>query len=239
MATAHDLLLHLRCHAPHLARRLDAIRGLGVHRGVVTVQVAEDGWSAGELMQLGPELEREAGRICGEPMRLEIEPCPLAPDALPLPVASTKYWNHVVFMTATPQAVSVVATPKPRYQDQWVPQAAEGTLPPRERLSLEDNVRFLRYPASGAAAPADAILASLPGLLDDLAELARACRSFAQLVLAFPGDAVADRLEARLYGVKEWGTPRTPGPILHKYVGRVHYLPPDTPHLGLRLAAEV
>ncbi len=239
MATAQDMLLHLRCHAPHLARRLDAIRGLGVHRGVVTVQVAGDGWCAGELMQLCPELEREAARVFGGPIRLEVERCPPALDALPMPVASTKYWNHVVFMTATQQAVRAVAVPKPLYQDRWVPGAAAGTLPPRERLSLEDNVRFLHYPAARPAAPADAMLDALPGLLDDLAELARAHRSYAQLVLAFPGDAVADRLEARLYGVKEWGTPRTPGPILHKYVGRVHYLPPDTPHLGLRLAAEI
>ncbi|HSH70695.1 MAG TPA: hypothetical protein VK997_12300 [Deferrisomatales bacterium] len=239
MATANDLLLRLRCHAPHLARRLDGIRGMGVRGGVVTVRTSEDGWTARQLRQLGPELEREAGRVWGEAMRLEIEACPPARDALPLPVASTKYWNHVVFVAATPRGVSALAAPKPLYQDQWVPQAAAGTLPPRERLSLEDRVRFLRYPAAATAAPEDAMLAALPGLLDDLAELARDHRSYAQLVMAFPGDAVADRLEARLYGIKEWGTPRTPGPILHKYVGRVHYLPPDTPHLGLRLAAEV
>ena len=238
MATAQDLLLHLRCHAPHLARRLDAIRGLGVRRGVLTVRVAGNGWCAGELTRRGPELEREAARVFGEPIRLAIEGYPPTPDALPLPVASTKYWNHVAFVAATPQAVGVVAVPKPVYLGQWIHQAAAGTHPTPGGVSEEDGVRILCYPAVDADSAADAAIAALPSLLDDLAELARACRSYAQLVLAFPGDAVADRLEARLYGIKEWGTPRTPGPILHKYVGRLHYLPPDAPHLGLRLAAE-
>jgi hypothetical protein len=207
MATANDLRLHLRCHAPHLARRLDAVLGLGVGHGVLAVRVTGDGWSAKELDRWGPELEREAARVLGEPVRLAIERRPAAADALPLPVVSTKYWNHVAFVAAAPRSTGVIAVPKPLYQDHWVPRALAGTLPTREGMQREDKVRCLRYPAPAATAPEDALLAILPELLDDLAALARSCRSYTQLVTAFPGDAVADRLEARLYGVKEWGTP--------------------------------
>ena len=98
MPTANDLILHLRCHAPHLARRLDPVRGLGVSRGVLTVKTG-DGWCAGELRRLQPELESAAGEAFGEAVRLEVESAP--PQALPLPLAATTVFEAV---RVSPQA---------------------------------------------------------------------------------------------------------------------------------------
>jgi hypothetical protein len=36
--------------------------------------------------------------------------------------------------------------------------------------------------------------------------------------------------------VKEWGTPRIPAGVLQKFVGRLHYVDPTCPVLGVRLA---
>jgi hypothetical protein len=90
-----------------------------------------------------------------------------------------------------------------------------------------------RYEPWDSLAPEDA----LRGLLEGLCGLARTTQSYAHLVLAFPGDDLADRLEARLYALKEWGTPSIPAGVLQKFVGRLHYVDPTRPVLGLRLAS--
>lgn len=237
IVSAHDVLLHLRCHAPALARRLDGMRSLGIRGDVLTVGVDEDGWHARELIGRKGALEGEAARVFDRPVRVVVESRPPRPDPLPFPVTSTKYWNHLAFLAATAHGLGVVAVPKPVYLDQWLPQAAAGSVPDLAAASDDEAVRVFRYPAPVGTPTAEAWLAALPAVLDALASLARSHRSYAQLVMAFPGDPTADCLEAKLYGIKEWGTPHTPSPILHKYVGRLHYLAPDATHLGLRLAA--
>ena len=240
MPTAYDLLLHLRCRVPHLARRLDAIRSLGCRNGVLTVLVPEDSWCLDELCRHQGELQREAERVFGHLVRLEIDLAPAAPQALPLPVMSSKYWNHVAFVAATPDGVGAVVVPKPQYLDRWLDTLAAGGTPDPTADSAGRGVRVLRHPGGETQATAETpMVIALPDLLDELAALARAERSYVQLVTAFPGDPAADRLESRLYAVKEWGTPRTPGPILQKYVGRIHYSGPDQPILGMRLAERV
>lgn len=237
MVSAHDLLLHLRCQAPALARRLDGVRGLGIRGDVLTVGVDEESWYARELNGRKAELEAEAAWVFGRSVRVVLESRPPRPDPLPFPVTSTKFWNHLAFLAATPHSLGVVAVPKPVYLDQWLSQAAADSAPDLAAAPGDGPVRVFRYPPPVDAPAAEAWLAALPAILDALAALARSHHSYAQLVMAFPGDPTADRLEAKLYGIKEWGTPQTPGPILHKYVGRLHYLAPDATHLGLRLAA--
>jgi hypothetical protein len=131
-----------------------------------------------------------------------------------------------------------VAVRRPRYGEQWLALAAAADDRVAEELAApEVFVRRYRAPA-GVPAGETASLWLLPDILADLCRLARETSSYAQLVLPFPGDEEADRLEARLCAVKEWGTPDVPAPILQKYVGRLHYLAPGASSIGVR-AAEI
>ncbi len=224
--TPHDFWLHLRVHRPDLARRLDGVRGIERTAGALVVRAPAGSWSLAEIEARLADLGREAGRFFGEALPVRVEAGPADPEALPLPVLASKVWNHVAFWAWDQEGSAVVAVRKPRYLEHWLPAASRsgGGAP-----EADPEAAVLRMPEPD---PSEA----LPTLLDRLAELARASSSYAQLVAAFPGDGLAERLEARLYATKEWGTARTPGPVLHKYVGRLHYVGPAAPPLGVRTA---
>jgi hypothetical protein len=225
--TPHDFWLHLRVHRPDLARRLDGVRGLERARGALLVRAPAGSWTLAEIEARLADLGREAGRFFGTEVPVRVEAGPADPEALPFPVLASKVWNHVAFWAWGEAGSVMVAVRKPRYLEHWLPAAAgaDDAAAPAE----DPEATVLR---EAKPDPSEA----LPALLDRLAALARASSSYAQLVAAFPGDAAADRLEARLYAAKEWGTPATPGPVFHKYVGRLHYVGPAAPPLGVRTA---
>ncbi|MEW6488597.1 MAG: hypothetical protein AB1578_11890 [Thermodesulfobacteriota bacterium] len=227
----HDFLLHLRGCAPDLARRFDGIQGMERARAELRIRAPAGSWALGELELRRDELAREVERFFGPPFSAALHPGAEDPEALPLPVVSSKVWNHVAFLAWEGRRAGVLAVRKPRYRDAWVPAARAGDGP---ALRLLEDPEAAWVPAE--LPEGEGPEAALPGFLDELAALAREGGSYAHLVAAFPGDAAADRLEARLYAVKEWGTPRTPAPLLHKYTGRLHYCGPALPLLGLRLA---
>jgi len=140
----------------------------------------------------------------------------------------------VAFWAWTSAESGALVVRKPAYLEDWLPAASAGD----EAAAAHDDpdVAWLtqRGGESVQAAPPEDVL---PDLLDKLCDLGRRARSYVHLVTAFPGDPLADRLEARLYAVKEWGTPRVPAAILQKFVGRLHYVDPDRPILGMRLAS--
>ncbi len=225
--TPHDFWLHLRVHRPDLARRLDGVRGLERAAGALLVRAPAGSWSLAEIEARRADLGREAERFFGAGVPVRVEAGPADPEALPLPVVASKVWNHVAFWAWGEAGSAVVAVRKPRYLEQWLPAASRSGDVAAPGEDPEATVLREEEPD-----PAEA----LPALLDRLAELARAASSYAQLVAAFPGDDAAGRLEARLYAAKEWGTPVTPAPVLHKYVGRLHYVGPAAPLLGVRTA---
>lgn len=229
--TPHDFLLRLRGCAPALARRFDGIQGMERAGAELRIRAPARSWTLQELEQRRDELAREGERFFGPPFSAALQPGPEDPEALPFPVLSAKVWNHLAFLVWEGPRAGVLTVRKPRYREAWIPAA---------RAEDGAALRFLEDPEAAwfpAELPAgEGPEAALPGLLDELAALAREGGSYAHLVAGFPGDEAADRLEARLYAVKEWGTPRTPAPLLHKYTGRLHYADPRRPPLGLRLA---
>lgn len=227
----HDFLLWLRGCAPALARRFDGIRGMERAGAELRVRAPTQSWTLHELEHRRDEVAREVERFFGPPFSAVLQPGPEDPEALPFSVVSSKMWNHVGFFAWEGRRAGVLAVRKPRYGETWIPAARTGDGPAL-RLLEDPEAAWLPAELPQGAGPE----AALPGLLDDLAALAREGGSYAHLVASFPGDEVADRLEARLYAVKEWGTPRTPAPLLHKYTGRLHYGSPTRPLLGLRLA---
>ncbi|MDW7712308.1 MAG: hypothetical protein SCH98_17720 [Deferrisomatales bacterium] len=225
--TPHDFLLHLRGRTPALARRLDGITGLERSGHELRVRSPTGGWALRELERLRGELSGEAHRFFGPETAVVLVPGPENPEALPFPVLASKLWNHVVFWVWHGGRSGALAVRKTHYAEAWMAAARRGG---------EEGLVPLADPEAvwlGEELPPET---ALPHLLDRLADLARAHASYAQLVAPFPGDGPADRLEARLYAVKEWGTPRTPAPILQKYTGRLHYADPARPPLGVRLA---
>ncbi|GAB6063787.1 hypothetical protein [Deferrisoma palaeochoriense] len=214
------LVSHLRLHAPDLARRLDGITGLERTGAALRIRSPAGSWSWRELSAARGRLAEEASRAFGEPVTVELREGPPDPERLPFPVLSSKHWNHVAFWAWHGSRWALVAAPKPEYQARWVGAPA----PPAAPLDLRGDV------------PPQGIEHALPSLLDALARAAQAERSYAHLVCPFPGDAQADRLERVLHTAKDWGTPRTPGPILQRYVGRIHYVDPDAPPTGVRIA---
>lgn len=235
--TPHDFLLYLRTRCPALARRLDGLGGLERAGSGLALRVPEGSWAHQELDAQKQLLETEAQRFFGPRMGTELFPTPADPEALPLPVLSSKYWNHVAFCGWSPRRAAVLAVRKPRYLDHWLPRALrvpDGDLL-RETLADPDCAWF-GYSTPHSLPPGeDAVTWLLPQLLEDLAALARAGGSYAHLVSAFPGDPTAERWESRLYAAKEWGTPSVPSSILRKYAGRLHYAGPGETLLGLRL----
>lgn len=214
--TAHDFLLHLRGRQPFLARRLDGVRGVAFGRETLEVRVPRGSWSERELTAHREDLLGAAQSFFGPPTQVRLEPCREEPEGLPFPVLASKQWNHVAFWVREGRLHGVLALRKPLYLETWLPLGGDG----------DGEVFRGRYGATGGVAD----------LADDLCGLGRAQGSYVQLVTPFPGDREADRLEGALYGVKEWGTPRTPAAVLQKYLGRVHYVSPGEPPLGVRLA---
>ena len=232
--TPHDFLLRLRNRHPFLARRLDGIRGLAREGGALRVSVPEGSWSHRELEGCQEDIAAAAETFFGEPLALELHVGSGDPEALPFAVAASKVWNHAVFWTWEGARSAVLAVRKTTYAERWIPAArASGEEGLAVRLAAQGEAFVRTY-----AVPDDGVEWILPSILEDLFGLARETMSYAQLVAAFPGDEEADRLEARLYAVKEWGTPAVPAPLLHKYVGRVHYACPRALPLGLRLARQ-
>ncbi|MBI5016112.1 MAG: hypothetical protein HZB55_11585 [Deltaproteobacteria bacterium] len=234
--SAQDLLLYLRTRCPALARRFDGVAGIEVSGSTLVVAVAEGSWWHAELAARAGLLGRLASDCLGAPTALALDSRPGDPGALPLPVAATKLWNHVAFWAGEGDEAAVVAVRKTRYAERWVPLADAQP----EALAAElaaPEVFACGYRAPAPLPPAETPSTwLLPETLGDLCRLARAEASYAQLVVPFPGDDAADRLEARLYAVKEWGTPEVPGPIFQKYVGRLHYVAPGGRAVGVRAA---
>lgn len=226
--TPHDFWLHLRVRRPDLARRLDGLQGMEIAPGALVVRAPRGGWSLAEIEARFAELGGEAAGFFGPGVGVRVEATAADPEALPFAVLASKEWNHAAFWAWDAGGSAVLAVRKPRYLQGWVP-ATSGPLGGPAPCAGDPEAAVFREEGPD---PAEA----LPPLLDRLADLARASSSYAQLVAAFPGDAAADRLEARLYAAKEWGTPRTPAPVLQKYVGRLHYVSPSAPPLGVREA---
>ena len=219
MPTVLDYLLLLRNRAPHLARRTDGISGLERSGEVLRLKAPHGSWALEELSRRAGELEGWARALFGPGTGLEVGASPADPERLPFPVISSKHWNHVAFWTWEGDRSLVLCLRKTDY-----PGGLGHDGPGPEVI--------------GAAHPPGEPWDALPGLLDALCALARDARSYVHLVCPFPGDPAADLLEARLYGVKEWGTPGTPGPVLQRYCGRIHYTDPRRPPLGVRACLE-
>jgi hypothetical protein len=195
------------------------------------IRAAAGSWTLRELEERRGELAGEAARFFGPGLSTVLQPGPEDPEALPFPVLSSKVWNHAAFLAREGRRAGILVVRKPRYREVWVPAARAGDGP---ALALLEDPEAAWFPAELPAGEGPE--AALPGFLDALAALARESGSYVHLVAPFPGDEAADRLEGRLYAVKEWGTPRTPAPLLHKYTGRFHYADPTVLLLGLRLA---
>lgn len=221
--TPHNFLLHLRNHAPALARRLDNVRGMGFYGGALRLTVYPEGWTGRELTARHEELEMRARAFFGPETTLALETTDDDPQRLPFAVTASKVWNHVVFVWSDATGRGLWVVRKPAYGD-WV--------------KAGDPKSESTPPSSGLAGEGP-LLDALPGLADWLCTLARDQRSYFHLVTPFPGDGIADRWEGRLYGIKEWGTPKTPGSILHKYLGRIHYCDPTSPLAGVEVARKI
>ncbi len=213
------LFPHLRLRAPALARRLDGITGLERAGDVLRVRVSAGGWAHRELPSCLPELRSRARELFGPSTRVELAVGPSDPERLPFPVLSSKHWNLVAFWAWDGTHWACAAVPKPEYR-----KALEGGVSPEPGFLGQGPL-----PPGGPAAV-------LPDLLEDLARKAQADRSYAHLVIPFPGDTLARDLETALYTAKDWGTPRVPGPVLQRYVGRIHCTDPARPPLGVRMA---
>ncbi len=219
MPTVLDYLVLLRNRAPCLARRTDGISGLERSGTVLRLRAPEGSWALGELGSRAGDLEAWARTLFGPGTRPEVAASTPDPERLPFPVLSSKHWKHVAFWAWEGGRSAVLCLRKTDYPG-----------------ALEPGGPGPRVEVIEAAHPPGEPWEALPGLLDTLCGLARAARSYVHLVCPFPGDPPADRLEARLYGVKEWGTPATPAPVLRKYCGRIHYTDPRRPPLGVRAA---
>ncbi len=227
--TVQGFLLRLRGVDPPLARRLDGVVGLGWDGATLTARVPKGSWALAEAGRLRGRLARAVRDHFGRTARLRLDPTRPAPERLPFSVLASKVWNHVGFWVWDADRFGVLAVPKPLYLDGWLPAAAAGG---DAAVATEgEGVRWVWGPVPPSR-PEDAPAA----FLDPLAALCRERRSYTQFVTPFPGDPVADRLESRLAAVRDWGTPTTPGPVLTRYTGRLHYVSPSRPVLGVRLA---
>ncbi|MBE0617935.1 MAG: hypothetical protein IH608_08425, partial [Proteobacteria bacterium] len=212
--------------------RLDGITGLERSGDEIRLRAPASSWAHRELLGQQGELVAEARRFFGAAVGVNLLAGTPDPEVLPFPVLASKVWNHVAFWVWDGSRSGALVVRKPRYREVWLATAATAGEEALHPLTEPEVVWLERSLHGGGPGPADA----LPHLLDELSALTRSAASYAHLVAAFPGDANAEALEARLYGVKEWGTPRTPAPLLQKYVGRLHYADAERPPLGLRLA---
>jgi hypothetical protein len=152
---------------------------------------------------------------------------------------ATKVWNHVAFWDWEARDSVVLAIRKTAYAETCNAPAVSGQMLP-DRWGSDPEALLRRYRAPDVLRdPWAGATWSLPETVEDLCGLACRCTSYVQLVAPFPGDAEADRIEACFYRVKEWGSARTPAPLLQKYVGRIHYVCPERPPPGIRLAQRV
>lgn len=228
----HDFVLHLRNREPFLARRLDGILGMALTGGELRLRAPEGSWGLVELERNRDRLADEAAAFFGEGTNVFLEGAQ-AQERLPFPVLASKTWNHAVFWVWSGRTSVALAVPKPVYLEWLEPRRLE--LPAAlEQAGSHPRIRVFRRESPSGATELKGAGWALPDLADQLCALAREEGSYAQVVCRFPGDEEADFLEGRLYATKEWGTPNTPGPILQKYLGRLHYASPGL--LGLRTA---
>lgn len=225
----HGFLLYLRARHPALARRFESFTTLGHTEGALRAKLDHTGWPGAELMALaeqGKPFAEAVRAFFGPESAVELEPAASDPERLPFPVTSTKYWNHVAFIVGAEESSALVALPKPVYAELLKEGAAA------EEFVAHEKVLTMRVDEPRLAA-------ALLHFIDPLAALARELRSYVHFLTPFPGDAEATALEARLYSMKEWGTPSTPYEIARKFLGRLHYCDPDAPPLGARIALEL
>lgn len=227
--TPHNFLLHLRNYRPDLARLTDGFRGLSFIGGTLEVKIDRSSWPGREIAGRDAEFREEAVAFFGGGTALDILPAKPDPERLPLPIEASKHWNHVAFAGFRPDGGgALLALRKTLYAAKMVQDGAEG----------EDRAETLAlsWTPAGGDDRAEAFAAALPRLLDELCAFARAKMSYAQFLLPFPGHSAADRIEARLYAVRDWGTPSTPPAVLQKYTGRIHYCDPLAAPAGIKMS---
>lgn len=227
----HDFLLYLRGKNPELARRLDHFTSLGLTDGALKLKLDTSCWPGTELVARRSELEKLVAVFFGTDTPLSIATLSIEqgapnPERLPFPVTSSKYWNHVAFVSHAKGRYSALAVPKPIYEK------FDGLT--AKALQNIPEAEIIHAPADTAN-----MAEALALFVDPLTALAKEKGSYVHFLTHFPGDAEATALEARLYAVKEWGTPDTPCALARKYLGRLHYCDPARPPLGLRLAKEL
>jgi hypothetical protein len=213
-----------------MARRLDHFTSLGFTDGALRLKFDTSSWPGAELMERRGELEELISIFFGAGATLVIEEATPNPERLPFPVTSSKYWNHVAFIVEARGSYAALAVPKPIYAklDAYEKPDSDTTAEP---LANYPEIATLCAPAATKS-----MAEALVSFVDPLTALAKERGSYVHFLTPFPGDAEATALEARLYAVKEWGTPDTPSAIARKFLGRLHYCDPAQPLLGLRLA---
>lgn len=229
MLTPHNFLIHLRNHAPWQARLFDGVRSLGFSKEGLTAKFDPSSWPGTEVFEAKEELEEEVRRFFGPGTGLNLVEAQSGQEVLPFPVTASKYWNHIAFTTwDAAGAARVFLVRKTVY--------AEKVLKGEElRPGLDYRLETID---PGCGCSSDNALSTIAPLADLAAGTVREQLSYAHILTPFQGHYVADEMEARFYGVKEWGTVATPAPILQKFLGRIHYCDPDRVPLGIKICRE-
>lgn len=225
--TPHNFLLHLRSRAPWCARLMDGARALSFVGGVLTIKTDTSVWPGSELNGRLAEVTAEAARFFGGDARVELVTAPQNAEYLPFAVNASKYWNHAAFISFDGAGVRLLAARKPFYALKMI----------KGEMVEEDWAETLRLTWDGDPAdPVRGLNEVLPELFDLLCAFSRENFSYAHIIAAFPGHEAADAIEARMYAIRDWGTPATPPAVLQKYVGRIHYVNPLEPPMGIKMS---
>jgi hypothetical protein len=247
----HNFLLYLRGRHPALARRLEDFRSLGFTDGALRLATDTSGWPGSELLNQPKELEAAVKAFFGDGAGLVIDEANPDRERLPFPITSTKYWNHVAFIASQGGTTVALVMPKPVYAKLTVDESDTAALEadpeililrhrcdkPRQAVATDSRETGASSPQETfATGSQEAVASALFHFIDPLADLARERGSYVHFLTPFPGDGGATALEARLYSIKEWGTPATPSAIARKFLGRLHYCDPAVAPLGIRLA---
>lgn len=229
--TPHNFLIHLRNHSPWLARLFDGARAISYVNFVLTVKMDLSVWPGIEV-GADTELIGEWVRVFfGSEAAFAVEDAPRNAEKLPLAVEASKYWNHVAFLSMTGDGgVAAFAVRKTLYAAKF----ATGSATPEDF----EQAALLFWKGDPEREPSQNLVDTLPLVADALASIARIEQSYAQIVMAFPGHELADMIEARLYAVRDWGTPETPPAIMQKYLGRIHYVDGRYPPVGLKFVRD-
>ncbi len=231
MRTPHNFLIYLRNLHPELARLFDGVKRLGLTGHALTASADLSLWPGNELNARRAEINGAATSFFGEGWSFELEEGERGDDFLPIQIAATKYWNHVAFLSlGEGRRPGLFVLRKTDYLGKFL-EGGFAALGP-------DTYLLRRLAPPGQVYGPEELILDFPALLDEMCDLARTSQSYVQFLAEFPGHADAEKLESRLYAVKEWGTPQTPAPILQKYVGRIHFADPVSTLPGLKLILE-